>query len=106
MTMESDPRYAGKPLLRLLECYVLRAIGALPEKEAQTLSDMTPKLREVYAHSGQWPEIIAATVNLPPQAGDAIKGMWDRNQQLAAENNITLSAQEFAEMFVDDNFAA
>ena len=32
--MTSNTRYQGKPLLRLLECYVLLAIGRLGEKEA------------------------------------------------------------------------
>lgn len=103
MTMDQSQRYSGKPLLRLLECYVLRAIGALPDKEAQALASMTPKLREIYGHDGDWPEIVAATVNLPPEATVAIKGMWERNQKIASENNVTLSAQAFAEMFVDEN---
>jgi hypothetical protein len=103
MTMGHSERYSGKPLLRLLECYVLDAIDALPDGEAQALTNMTPKLREIYGHGGEWPEIVAATVSLPPEAKAAIKGMWERNQQIATDNNVTLTAQEFAEMFVDDN---
>jgi hypothetical protein len=103
MTMDHNPRYSGKPLLRLLECYVLRAIGELPEKDAEILANITPKLQEIYAHEGQWPEIVAATVNLPPQASETIKDMWERNQKIASDSNVLLSAQEFAEMFVDDN---
>jgi hypothetical protein len=106
MIMENNQRYSGKPLLRLLECYVLRAIEELPDDEAQVLTNMTPKLREVYGADGEWPEIIAATVALPPEATSAIRGMWERNQKIAIDNNLSLSAQEFAEMFVDENLAS
>jgi hypothetical protein len=38
-------RYAGRPFLRLLECYVLWAAGVLPAADEQRLEAMTPKLR-------------------------------------------------------------
>lgn len=100
-----NPRYDGKPLLRLLEIYVLNVIGELSQKDAEGMKAMTPKLRELYSHNGEWPEIIAATVELPQEASSEIRGMWKRNQELARKNDVTLSAQQFAEMFVDDNFA-
>ena len=37
-------RYAGKPFLRLLECYVLAAIGELSDEQQATLRAMEPKL--------------------------------------------------------------
>ena len=40
-------RYAGKPFLRVLECYVLWAIGELTSEHEKLLVTMTPKLREV-----------------------------------------------------------
>jgi len=39
----------------------------------------------------------------PESMPDAIRGMWTRNQQIAAQNGVTLSAEEFAVMFVDSN---
>ena len=106
MTMHSNQRYAGKPLLRLLELYVLDVIGAISAEDAERMLAMTPKLREIYGHSGEWPEIIAKSVGLPQEVSSNIRGMWERNQAIARANDVELSAQQFAEMFVDHNFAA
>ena len=51
-------RYEGKPLLRLLECYVLLAIGELSSDDQLVLSEMTPKLQGVYKCSGRWDQIV------------------------------------------------
>ena len=53
-----DRRYEGKPLLRLLECYVLHAIGELSKEQIQKLDKMTPKLQQVYKLEGTWIDII------------------------------------------------
>lgn len=100
------PRYDGKPLLRLLELYVLNAIDEISTEDADRMAAMTPKLREVYGHSGEWPEIIAASVELPHDASSEIRRMWVKNQEIARASDVPLSPQRFAEMFVDDNFAA
>ena len=99
----SNPRYQGKPLLLLLESYVLWAIDELSETRADTLEKMTPKLRSVYGVEGNWQEVIAAAVELPPTLPAMIRELWLRNREIARENNVTLTAQKFAEMFVDQN---
>jgi hypothetical protein len=42
--MVSNPRYDGKPLLRLLDLYVLRAIGELPPDQEDGLKSMAPQV--------------------------------------------------------------
>jgi hypothetical protein len=101
----SNPRYEGKPLLRLLEFYVLWAIEQLPETEAKALKDMTPKLQSVYDAQGEWHQVIAAAVKLPPNMPDMIRDLWVRNTEIARKNQATLTPQQFAEMFVDENLA-
>lgn len=103
--MASNPRYDGKQLLRLLELYVLRAIGELPQSEQQTLERMAPKLQSLYGGSGEWHEAIAASVHMPADMPIAIRDMWARNLEIARSNGVTLAPQAFAEMVVDDNFA-
>jgi hypothetical protein len=98
-------RYDGKPLLRLLECYVLWSIGSLPEKESAALEQMTPQLREIYGADGAWHEVIAAAVELPPDMPELVKKTWDRNAALARSRGATLTPQQFAELFVDANLA-
>lgn len=101
--MDANSRYDGKPLLKMLELYVLRSIGEISSGDEERMVAITPKLREIYHHNGEWPEIIASAVRLSPDVSVAIKEMWERNQKIAADNNLVLSAQEFAEMFVDRN---
>jgi len=103
--MASNPRYDGKPLLRLLELYVLRAIGELSQSEQQTLERMAPKLQSLYGGNGEWHEAIAASVHMPPDMPIAIRDMWVKNLEIARSNSMTLAPQAFAEMVVDDSFA-
>jgi hypothetical protein len=51
-------RYQGKPLLRLLEYYVLAAIDQLDDKQHAVLESMGPKLSALYNRHGTWFEII------------------------------------------------
>src|SRR5690349_11458899 len=101
--MTSTSRYQGKPLLRLLECYVLWAIDRLPEPEAKRLTEMTPKLQSVYRVQGNWQQVIAASVQLPHNMPELIRDLWSRNTEIARKNGRTLTPQHFAEMFVDQN---
>ena len=60
-----NERYQGKPLLRLIELYVLHSIGHLAEKDAVNLEQVTAKLSQTYGISGAWHEIIAKVMEFP-----------------------------------------
>jgi hypothetical protein len=96
-------RYEGKPLLRLLECYVLWAMGKLDDEQAKKLSEMEPKLQQVFKHHGNWREIVSAAVALPPNAPELIRAKWEENCKLEPRHPAILTPQEFAEAFVDTN---
>jgi hypothetical protein len=102
--MQSNSRYEGKQLIRLLECYVLWAIDELPDREYSSLLRMTPKLQELYGSSGCWQEIIAGTVGADMEMPQRLKQLWARNLEIARQNGTSLLPQQFAEMVVDDNF--
>ena len=104
--MANNPRYDGKPLLRLLELYVLRAIDELPPMEQQALERMAPKLHAIYGGNGAWHEAVAAAVHLPADIPAAIRDLWARNLEIARTNDTPLVPQMFAEMFVDENLVA
>ncbi len=103
--METNPRYDGKPLLRLLELYVLKEIGELSQEEQTTLEQMAPKLQTIYGGGGEWHEAVAAAVRMPANMPVAIRDMWSKNLEIAQANGVTLHPQMFAEMAVDSNFA-
>ena len=96
-------RHEGKPLLRLLECYVLKSIGELSADDETHLRTLAPALARSLGHQGTWDQIIAGTMDLPPNMPQLILETWHDNQQIAQEQNVTLEPQEFAEMFVDAN---
>ena len=104
-TRVTSERYAGKPLLRLLELYVLWSIDELPPSDSASLTAMAPKLKDIYGGDGTWQSAVAASIRLPPEMPSLIRENWRRNQSIAAANSVTLDAQKFAEMFVDSNFA-
>jgi len=101
----SSQRYQGKPLLRLLECFVLKAINELSAADAENLKSMQPKLAQIYGKQGSWDQIISATMKFPENMPTLIREMWDRNQVIAKQQSTTLAPQQFAEMFVDQNLA-
>ena len=103
--MTSSPRYRGKPLLRLLECYVLKCVDQLSNEDLTNLAAMQPKLSEIYGIKGTWDQIIAAQMDFPDEMPIMVRQIWDKNQEIAKTNGVTLSGQQFVEMFVDQNIA-
>jgi hypothetical protein len=101
--MSKNPRYDGKPLLRLIELYVIDAVGALTKDQEQSLEAMAPKLCETFGTSGDWRAAIASAMGFPTTMSDSIREMWIKNQEIAKENGTSLTAESFAAMFVDAN---
>ena len=82
---------------------MLKAIGELPESEEAKLNEIAPKLAQIYGHKGTWVEIIAVMMKFPPNMPTLIGEMWERNQIIAKRENLVLTPQQFAKMFVDQN---
>jgi hypothetical protein len=97
-------RYAGKPLLRIIELFVLDAIGELPAEQRQTMEKMTPKLQALYTSSSDWQGIVVELMDWNAAAiRSSIQAMWVQNQGIAREQGLTLTGEQFARMFVDAN---
>ena len=102
--MISDPRYDGKPLWRLLDLYVLWAIGELTPDQEGNLNKLAPKLQGTFGGGGQWQEAVERAAGIEAAAAEDIRGMWERNQVVARAHGLTLTPEEFAMMVVEDNF--
>jgi hypothetical protein len=98
-----DPaRYKGRPLLILLENYVLSAIGELaPEKEQLAFS----ATQRVFGGGSDWRSTLRSTLELGDSLDDSLRRMWTANQQRAQQAGVTLSPEDFARMVADQNFA-
>ena len=102
--MSDNQRYDGKPLLRLVELYILHVLNELPATEQEALDRLAPKLQSVYGGNGAWHEAITAAVHMPAEMPQFIRDMWDKNLEIARTNNVqALTPQKFAEMFVEEN---
>jgi hypothetical protein len=97
-------RYDGKPFLRLLDCYVLRAIGALDQQQEISLRSMEPKLSSVYGVDGSWFEIVAKQMDFPDSLPVQINEIWVSGKAKAEHQGLSVDPIEFTKQFVDTNF--
>lgn len=69
----SDRRYVGRPLLRVVDCYVLALTGNLApemeEKVAQTV-------RRTFGGDSDWKRALRQAVNLPENMDERIEALW------------------------------
>ena len=98
-------RYDGKPFLRLLDCYVLRAIGELDAQQEGALQSMEPKLANVYGRSGPWFEIVAQQMDFPDTLPEQIRNIWKSGKAKASQQGLAVDPNEFTRQFVDTNFS-
>ena len=100
---EAEPeRYSGRPLLIVLENYVLDCIGELgPDKQALARS----VVQRVWGGGDDWKATVREQLKLLPSTDEALHGMWSRDQELAQQHNQPLHGIQFARMVVDENFA-
>lgn len=97
-------RYEGKPLLRLLECYVLAAIDQLDDEQRDTLQKMAPKLAAVCSRQGTWSDIIRDEIGFPESLPMKIREIWEHNLTTLRERGVAVDPNEFAMAVVDQNF--
>jgi hypothetical protein len=96
----SMDRYANNPFLRLLDSYVLKAIGQLDEKHEQSLRQMTPDLVKIYGVQGSWDEIVAQEMEFSPDTPSKIKEIWEKNVEMAKAQRQSIDPKEFAIHFI------
>jgi hypothetical protein len=101
-TADAEPeRYKGRPLLIILENYILDCIGAL---EPETQQRVQASVRHVFGGDSDWKRTVRSVLHLEESFDAQIEQMWQRNQQIAAANKVTLHPVQFAKMLCDQNF--
>jgi hypothetical protein len=101
-SLNSD-RYKSKPLLILLENYVLDCIGCLPKDKVPTITSM---IQRVYGGGDDWKATLRSVLHLDESLDENLRQMWVRNQDLARQANQALPPEDFARMVVDQNFSS
>lgn len=103
-TTAATPRYAKRPFLRLIDCYVLDAIGQLDDDQRAALTRMEPKLATVFGIEGSWSEIVEKQMEFPASLRTQIRGIWGRYLDFARQTGRSVDPGEFVVQFVDNNF--
>lgn len=95
-------RYRGRPLLILLENYVLYAIEQLPPEKLATLQTAVDR---VWGGGQEWAATFRAALGLDARIDDDLRQMWKKNQGTSRESGVTFPPEDFARMVADVNFA-
>jgi hypothetical protein len=98
----SSARYKGRPVLILLENYVLDCIGALPPDKEASIRQI---VKGVYGGDDNWQQTLQTVFGLEDGIDDGIRQLWAKNQDIATQGGTVLTPEEFARMIADANFA-
>lgn len=76
---ELSTRYDGKPILRLLDSYVLDAIGALDEKTVQGNAVLAPKIAQALkVDADSWQRAVELAMDLPEDSVVELRARWQQ----------------------------
>ena len=95
-------RYEGRPLILILDNYILDCIGELPS-DKQTL--ITTIVQKVFGGGTDWKKTVREVLQMSESIEADIRSLWIQNREIAAKNKAELHPVQFAKMIVDDNFA-
>lgn len=96
-------RYAGRPMIRLIECYVLDVIGELPADQREALEAMTPDLIDRFgADASDWRQLVATQMGFPPELRSELERAWKANTEEASARGLSLDPQLWVQAVVDD----
>ena len=100
---QHDPqRYAGRPLVLLLENYVLDCIGELePSKQELMLSIV----QKTFGGDQDWKKTLRTQLDLSQNIDEHLRQLWEKNKKIAKENSVELHPVQFSKMITDTNFA-
>jgi hypothetical protein len=98
-------RYKGKPFLRLLDAYVLDAIGFLPPEADAELTRMEPNFAAALGETGPWRTMVETRMRFPAGMPGAIAELWTKGRpRFIAANGHEPDPAEFTRTFVDSKF--
>lgn len=97
-------RYEGRPLLRLVDCFVLDTIDQLDDAQRATLEALEPRLAKTFDASGTWQEMVGGQMGFAQDLPDKIRPFWRGYIDQAATQTLRADPQAFVVAFVAQNF--
>lgn len=99
-------RHQEKPIMLIVESYILDTLGHLGKKQRQHTQSIVHKaLGQDSPKNHTWREILKGTLGLSSEFDDEIRSLWEKNKAIAAEEGLELTPEFFAQMIADDNFS-
>jgi len=95
-------RYQGRPLLIVLENYILDCIGKLPAESSDKLSRL---MQEALGGGPDWKQTIREMLHLEDSLDQQLRELWTKNEAIAKQDGIELHPVQFAKMVADENFS-
>jgi hypothetical protein len=103
--MNMPDRYTGKPFLRLLDCYVMDAIGVLDPEDDAMLTRAEPKFHKMFHTTGKWRQIVETRMNFPAGMKGAVKELWEKGRpRFKEKHGYEPNPWDFTVHFIDTNF--
>jgi len=97
-------RYRDKPFLRLIDCYVLKAIGHLDPVHEVGLAKMEAGIAKAFGRSGSWDAMVAQQLEWPDTFPSKICDLWKKYERWAYENGFEPDPDQFTVEFIERNF--
>lgn len=101
-TKKINTRYQGKPLLIVLENYVLHTVGALDPERYQAMQQI---VQRVFGGGADWKQTIRNALRLQESLDEELRALWQKDRESNRAQGLVLHPAQFAEMVVDKNFA-
>lgn len=104
MTPHESP-YQNKPMLRLLDAYVLDAIGLLDKLSISACEAISCRLKSaLWVDAGKWQEAVELPMDTPTMSRDEIRTLWPSEVDRASTVGEVPNALTFVWNLVDINF--
>jgi hypothetical protein len=95
-------RYQGRPLLIILENYILSCVGEL-EPEAEATAALA--VQRVFGGGPDWHATLRRLLTIPEPVEESLRSMWQRNLLIAKQAGTSILPVQFAKAVADENFA-
>ena len=100
---DAEPeRYKGRPLLIILENYILDCIGALEPERRQQVGAI---VQRTFGGGADWKQTVRGVLHLGESLDEQLRRVWQQNQEIARGSETALHPVQFAKMVADQNFA-
>ncbi len=98
-------RYDGKPFLKLVDAYVIDAIGHMDPATELELTLMETDMQAQTGLTGDWRSMVEQRMKFPPGMVGAIREVWDKGRiKFLASTGREPDPLEFTMHFVDSKF--